>query len=378
VRQAVGAVVIGLAVVCGTVVSQAQEEAGLAAGEKADGFVSLFDGKTLNGWQGATKGYVVENGTLVCLKEGGGFLYTDKEYGDFVLRFDFKLTPGANNGLGIRTPIGGDPAYVGMELQILDDTAEGYKNLKEYQYHGSIYGVVPSKRGHLKPVGEWNSQEVICKGKQVTVKLNGETIVDADIEKASTPKTVDGNAHPGLKRDKGYICFCGHGARVEFKNLRIKAVSDFSRPVIDLGLVTSDVNKTVAFYTQAIGFTEQKGFAVPGEFSKDAGLTDGQGLDIRVLTLGSGSDATRLKVMQISGANSKPSDNANIGSQLGFRYLTIFVNDTAAALARLEKAGVKPIAKTPIAIPPSIAEGIFLTIVRDPDGNLVELVGPKK
>jgi hypothetical protein len=192
------------------------------ADDKEEGFVSLFDGKTLNGWEGDTKGYTAEEGVLICRKDGGGFLYTEKEYGDFELRFEFKLTPGANNGLGVRTPRGGDPAYVGMEIQILDDTAEQYKNLQPYQYHGSIYGVVPAKRGHLKPVGEWNKQTVICKGKQVTVILNGETIVDANIEEASTPKTIDGNKHPGLEREKGYLAFCGHGAHVEFRNIRIK------------------------------------------------------------------------------------------------------------------------------------------------------------
>jgi len=187
-----------------------------------DGFVSLFDGKTLTGWKGAVDGYLVEEGAIVCDPKKGGFLYTDKEYGDFVLKLEFKLTPGANNGIGIRTPMGGDPAYVGMELQVLDDSSDKYKNLKEYQYHGSIYGVVPAKRGYQKPVGEWNTQEVTVKGKQVKVVLNGETIVDADIEKASTPKTIDGNKHPGLEREKGYICFCGHGAKVAFRNIKIK------------------------------------------------------------------------------------------------------------------------------------------------------------
>lgn len=192
------------------------------AEDKEEGFVSLFDGKTLQGWQGSVDGYAVEDGAIYCKPKGGGFLYTDKEYADFHLKLEFKLTPNANNGIGIRTPMSGDPAYVGMELQVLDDSGSDYKNLKEYQYHGSIYGVVACKRGHQKPVGEWNTQEVIVKGKQVTVKLNGVTIVDADIEKASDPKTVDGGNHPGLKRDKGFICFCGHGSRVDFRNLRIK------------------------------------------------------------------------------------------------------------------------------------------------------------
>ncbi len=198
------------------------------AEDKDEGFVALFNGKDLTGWQGATDGYVVDEGAIQCLAKKGGFLYTDKEYGDFHLKFEFKLTPGANNGLGIRAPIGGDPAYVGMELQVLDDTADVYKNLKEYQYHGSIYGVVPAKRGHQKPVGEWNTQEVIAKGKQITIILNGVTIVDADIEKASTPKTIDGNNHPGLKREKGHLVFCGHGHDVWFKNLRLKTLDEKS------------------------------------------------------------------------------------------------------------------------------------------------------
>jgi len=193
--------------------------------EKADGFKLLFNGKNLRGWQGNTKGYVVKDGTIVVEPElGGGDLYTAQEYGDFIMRFEFKLTPGANNGLGIRMPMNVNAAYQGMELQILDNTASKYKNLKPYQFHGSIYGVVPAKRGYLKPVGMWNFQEVIAKGKQITVKLNGTTIVDADIQKASTPETMDGRDHPGLKRDKGYIAFCGHGDKLAFRNLRIKTL----------------------------------------------------------------------------------------------------------------------------------------------------------
>ena len=187
-----------------------------------EGFTSLFDGKTLTGWQGATTGYLVEDGAIVCDPKKGGFLYTDKEYSDFVLKLEFQLTPGANNGIGIRTPMKGDPAYVGMELQVLDDSSDRYKSLAPYQYHGSIYGVVAVKKGHQKPVGEWNTQEITVKGKHVKIVLNGETIVDADIEKASTPKTLDGKNHPGLLNEKGYICFCGHGAKVAFRNIQLK------------------------------------------------------------------------------------------------------------------------------------------------------------
>jgi hypothetical protein len=193
----------------------------LIAADSEEGFVSLFDGKSLDGWQGDKSGYEIVDGAIVCKEKGGGNLYTAKEYADFHLKFEFMLTPGANNGIGIRTPLTGDSAFVGMEIQVLDDPSYQGK-LKEWQHHGSVYGVVAAKQGHLKPVGEWNSEEIIVKGKQVKVILNGETIVDADVEKASTPKTLDGRYHPGLARDKGYIGFCGHGAHVEYRKLRIK------------------------------------------------------------------------------------------------------------------------------------------------------------
>ena len=195
--------------------------------EKADGFKLMFNGKDLTGWQGNKKSYFVENGTIVIdpKRSGNGDLFTAEDYGDFVMRFEFRLTPGANNGLAIRTPFNGHAAYGGMELQILDHDSPRYRGwLKDYQHHGSIYGVVPARTGHLKPVGEWNAQEVTARGMQITIKLNGATIVDADIEKASTPKTIDGKDHPGLKREKGRIGFAGHGDRVEFRNLRIKAL----------------------------------------------------------------------------------------------------------------------------------------------------------
>src|SRR6476660_2755951 len=111
------------------------------------GFVSLFDGKTLTGWQLVGQkgsGYGVENGLLVCPAEGGGNLFTVKEYANFVLRFEFRLFDGSNNGIGIRAPLEGDAAYAGMEIQILDDGAARYQGkLKPAQYHGSIYDVVP-------------------------------------------------------------------------------------------------------------------------------------------------------------------------------------------------------------------------------------------
>jgi hypothetical protein len=196
----------------------------LSEQEQKEGFALLFNGTDLAGWTGGSKGYLVRDGLLIVdPSQGGGNLYTEREYGDFVFRFEFRLTPGANNGVGIRVPKGGQASYGGMEIQILDDKSPRYRGwLKDYQHHGSIYGVVPAKTGYLKPVGEWNYEEIIAKGNQITVKVNGTTIVDADIEKASTPKTLDGREHPGLLRDKGYLGFCGHGDYLELRNIRVK------------------------------------------------------------------------------------------------------------------------------------------------------------
>ncbi len=190
----------------------------------ADGFRSLFNGKDLTGWIGNTTGYVAENGMIaVKPKLGGGNLYTDKQYSDFHMKFEFMLTPGANNGLGIRTPVAGDSAYVGMELQILDNESPKYAKLDPRQYHGSVYGVAAAKRGFQKPAGEWNAQEVIALGPQITVILNGETIVDCNLEEAKAKgEFMNNSAHPGLDNSIGHIGFLGHGDELFFRNLKIK------------------------------------------------------------------------------------------------------------------------------------------------------------
>lgn len=192
---------------------------------REEGFVSLFNGKDLHGWLGDTRGYVAQFGKLVCRESSHMNLYTEKEYSDFVLRFDFKLTPGANNGVGIRTPFMGHAAYDGLEIQIQDDTAEEYQEQKPYQVHGSIYGVVPAETRAMKPVGEWNSQEIIANGRRITVNLNGTTILDADLDEASKNGTPDGKNHPGLKLSSGRIAFLGHGSHVEFRNIRIQELN---------------------------------------------------------------------------------------------------------------------------------------------------------
>lgn len=188
------------------------------------GFQPLFDGKTLTGWKlvnGHGPGYVVEDGKIVCPADGGGNLFTEKEYANFVFRFEFLLTPAANNGIGIRAPYQGDAAYQGMEIQILDDSDVAYKGkIRPEQYHGSVYDVIPARTGYRKPLGEWNEEEIVADGRRITVKLNGTTILDASLDMVREPAVL--KHHPGLARSAGHIGFLGHGSRVEFRNVRIK------------------------------------------------------------------------------------------------------------------------------------------------------------
>lgn len=175
---------------------------------------SLFNGEDLTGWHG--KGYVVEDGAIVSTPKGRN-LVTDATFSNYILDFEFKLTPGANNGLGIHYPGTGDGAYTGMEIQILDSTAPKYKDLKDYQFHGGLYTMVPAKQGFLKPVGEWNHETVTVNGSGLTVELNGKMILRADLDKVaeSHPK------HEGVKRRAGHIAWLGHGDKVSFRNIKI-------------------------------------------------------------------------------------------------------------------------------------------------------------
>lgn len=197
-----------------------------------DNWETLFNGKDLAGWTGDTEGYIVKDGVLVCQK-GAKILQTEKEYGDFVLNFKFKLTESGNNGIGIRVPDGGSPSQDGMEIQILDHRGEKYNGmsadgkrkltwLKPWQVHGSIYGIYPAKTGYLKPLDEWNEETIVCIEDHIMVILNGAVIVDAYLEEL-TP--VDGTPHPGIHNKKGHILLAGHSDHIEFKDLK---VADFS------------------------------------------------------------------------------------------------------------------------------------------------------
>lgn len=197
----------------------------LSAEEAAAGFVSLFDGQTLTGWTGATEGYTVVEGAIQCLPDKGGNLLSEKDFADFTLRLEFRLPPGGNNGVGIRAPAMGHVATEGMEIQILDNTAPKYKTLAPYQYHGSVYGLIPAQRGYLREVGVWNDQEITCVGRKITVRLNGTTIVDGDLDEALLHGAMDGKEHPGARRTTGRVGFLGHNDPVAFRHIRIREIA---------------------------------------------------------------------------------------------------------------------------------------------------------
>jgi hypothetical protein len=203
----------------------------LTPGEKTEGYQVLFNGNDLSGWVGNKTDYVVDDHVIAIYPtgRGKGNLYTEKEYSNFVFRFEFQLTPAGNNGLGIHAPLEGDAAYVGKEIQILDDGHPSYANIQPYQAHGSVYGIVPAKRGFLRPTGEWNSEEVEVRGDHVKVTLNGTVIVDADLKKATAKGTLDKQIHPGLKRHQGHIGFLGHGSVVKFRHIRIRTLAPVKR-----------------------------------------------------------------------------------------------------------------------------------------------------
>jgi hypothetical protein len=187
-----------------------------------EGFQDVFNGEDLSGWSGATEDYEVVEGAVQCRQGRGGTIFTDAEYGDFTARLEFKLPRGGNNGLAIRYPGEGDPAYTGMcELQVLDNTAGKYRKLDPRQYHGSAYGQAAAARGFLREPGEWNFQEVTVVGPRITVELNGTRILDADLE------SIDEAMYPlerfaGRDRRSGHFGFAGHSDPVQFRKVRIR------------------------------------------------------------------------------------------------------------------------------------------------------------
>jgi hypothetical protein len=198
-----------------------------AADDVPEGFEKLFNGKDLSGWKvnegGNLDKWGAADGLLFTKGGGGGWLMTEKEYGDFELRLEFKVPKAGNSGVALRSTLKGQPSHdAGMEIQILDDPwyldEKNYKGLKQTQRTGSIYGVVPPSKDALKPAGEWNSYRIVAKGRRITVELNGTTVVDANLDDYKDHV----KDHPGLLHEKGHLGLQSHDGRVEFRNLYVK------------------------------------------------------------------------------------------------------------------------------------------------------------
>ena len=205
----------------------ADEANRILAARDADGFVELVNGTDLTGWQGAVDSYEVRDGSIVCKPGKGGDLLTKDEYGDVIIRTEFRLPAAGNNGIALRTPLGGHSAADGLELQVIDSdgynakqAAAGQQGLAPYQYHGSLYHCVGAKHGYLRPAGEWNFQEIIVRGQRITVTLNGTKILDVDIDALDRSQIQ----HPpkGLDRRTGHVGFAGHSDPVEFRSFKVK------------------------------------------------------------------------------------------------------------------------------------------------------------
>lgn len=188
-----------------------------------DGFEAIFNGQDFAGWDGATDNYQINDGVLVCKKNKGGTIFTEDEYSDFQVRFEFKLPPKGNNGLAIRYPGRGDAAYTGMcELQILNEDYPA--KLDDRQFHGSAYGMVAAAKGYLRETGQWNFQEVTVVGSKIKVELNGYEILDCDLSEVN--EFMGDKPHPGKDLKSGHFGFCGHNDPVEFRHIQIKKLSD--------------------------------------------------------------------------------------------------------------------------------------------------------
>lgn len=199
----------------------AEEANSILRGKSGPGFRSAFNGQDFTGWAGPVENYEVKDGAIVCKPGKGGTIHTTEEFSNFAVQIEFKLPPGGNNGLAIRYPGKGDTAYDGMcELQVLDSEHPKYASLDARQFHGSAYGMAAAKRGYLRPVGEWNFQEVTVNGSNILVELNGTRILAADLNAISD--FLENRPHPGKDRTKGHFGFAGHSDPVAFRNVRVK------------------------------------------------------------------------------------------------------------------------------------------------------------
>jgi hypothetical protein len=202
----------------------AEEANQTLASRSAEGFEELINAKDLSNWQGAVENYEVVEGAIVCKQGKGGDLLTKEEFEDMIIRVEFKLPLAGNNGIALRTPLKGHSSSDGLELQVIDSDGYNAKHpqspLQPYQYHGSLYHCVGAKHGYLRPVGQWNFQEIEVRGQTIKVTLNGTKILDVDID--SFDRSQISHAPKGLDHRKGHIGFAGHSDPVVYRSFKVK------------------------------------------------------------------------------------------------------------------------------------------------------------
>lgn len=186
-------------------------------------WVELYNGKDLTGWHvmnGKAGVWKAEGELVVCQGDGGGWLTSDRQYGDFELEVEWKIPPGGNSGIGLRYPGQGDPAHEGMEIQVLDDPHPMYKNLHEAQYTGGIYYQAAATAHPEKKAGEWNKYFIRCKGPRVYIKLNDVVVQDVSLDDFT--HGWGGHKALAVRPRSGYVGLQSHTDRVEFRNIRIR------------------------------------------------------------------------------------------------------------------------------------------------------------
>jgi len=196
-----------------------------SAARAEGGWTKLYNGRDLSGWHvlnGKIEAWKANGNLISCVAPGGGWLTSDQEYGDFELRLEYRIGPGGNSGVGIRYPGKGDPAHVGIEIQILDDAAPQYRNLKPAQYNAGIYYQAAATQKAARPPGEWNRYEIRCQGSRIRVKLNGTVVQDIDVEQY---QTGEGGYTPLAKRPRrGHVGMQSHGDQVDFRNVALRTL----------------------------------------------------------------------------------------------------------------------------------------------------------
>jgi len=184
---------------------------------------ALLNGVDLAGWDAvggaADESWSVADGVLTCRLGNGPWLRSAETFGDFNLRLDYRVEPGANGGIYVRVPADGNhhrdnttlpPA--GFEVQLLDDSSGKYSNLKDYQHSASVYDLAGAARIVTKPPGEWNTLEIDCRGNRVRIVHNGAVVVEIDEQRCPLL---------ALRETSGYLGLQNHGGGVSFRNIRI-------------------------------------------------------------------------------------------------------------------------------------------------------------